>query len=120
MFDELRSFADAFEVTLPRNCQDIPFEEGGPTLTIEQLESVGIDFSKSHDTAHKDQPQLKMEDVTLQPLIDVCLSCSMVWTRNARAPDMAIHPLTQVRISTGTSEAIRQKAYPIPHKYVQA
>eukprot|EP00965_Chrysotila_dentata_P084800 2798991-Pleurochrysis_carterae.AAC.1 len=58
-----------------------------------------------------------MEDGTLQPLIDVCLSCFMVWTRNARAPDTAIHPLTQVRISTGT---ICQKAYPIPQKYVQA
>eukprot|EP00965_Chrysotila_dentata_P160351 5294641-Pleurochrysis_carterae.AAC.1 len=44
----------------------------------------------------------------------------MVWTRNAKAPDTAIHPLTQVQIPTGTSEAIRQKAYPIPHKYVQA
>eukprot|EP00965_Chrysotila_dentata_P041648 1381220-Pleurochrysis_carterae.AAC.1 len=61
-----------------------------------------------------------MENDTLQPLIDVCLSYSMVWTKNARAPDTAIHPLTQVRIPTGTSEAIRQKAYPIPHKYVQA
>eukprot|EP00965_Chrysotila_dentata_P254082 6211753-Pleurochrysis_carterae.AAC.3 len=44
----------------------------------------------------------------------------MVWTKNARAPDTAIHPLTQVKIPTGTDEAIRQKAYPIPHKYVQA
>eukprot|EP00965_Chrysotila_dentata_P023191 768952-Pleurochrysis_carterae.AAC.1 len=95
MFDELRSFADAFKVTLPRNYQDIPFEEGEPPLTIEQLESLGMDFSKSHDTGHKDQPHFKMEDGTLQPLIDVCLSCSMVWTRNARAPDTAIHPLTQ-------------------------
>eukprot|EP00965_Chrysotila_dentata_P220514 6191820-Pleurochrysis_carterae.AAC.1 len=41
-----------------------------------------------------------MEDGTVQPFIDVCLSCSMVQTRNARAPDTAIHPLTQVRIST--------------------
>eukprot|EP00965_Chrysotila_dentata_P199085 6179170-Pleurochrysis_carterae.AAC.1 len=53
-----------------------------------------------------------MEDGTLQPLIDVCLSCSMVWTKDAKAPDTARHPLTQVRTPTGTSEAIRQKAYP--------
>eukprot|EP00965_Chrysotila_dentata_P098301 3249809-Pleurochrysis_carterae.AAC.1 len=79
-----------------------------------------MDFSKSCDTGHKDQPLLTMEGGTLQPLIDVCLSCSMVWTRNAKAPDTAIHPLMQVRIPTGTNEAIRQKAYPIPHKYVQA
>eukprot|EP00965_Chrysotila_dentata_P134578 4451524-Pleurochrysis_carterae.AAC.1 len=120
MFDELRSFADAFEVTLPRNYRDVPFEESGPLLTIEQLESLGMDCSKSYDTGHKDQPQLKMEDGTLQPLIDVCLSCSMVWTRNVRGPDTAMHPLTQVRIPTGTSEAIRQDAYPIPHNYAQA
>eukprot|EP00965_Chrysotila_dentata_P169114 5584450-Pleurochrysis_carterae.AAC.1 len=45
MFDELRSFADAFEVTLPRNYEGIPFEEGGPPLTIEQLKSLGMEFS---------------------------------------------------------------------------
>eukprot|EP00965_Chrysotila_dentata_P069200 2287150-Pleurochrysis_carterae.AAC.1 len=79
-----------------------------------------MDFSQSSDTGHKDQPLLTMENGTLQPLIDVCLSCSIVSTRNAKAPDTAIHPLTQVQIPTETSEAIRQKAYPIPHKYVQA
>eukprot|EP00965_Chrysotila_dentata_P017744 590120-Pleurochrysis_carterae.AAC.2 len=61
-----------------------------------------------------------MKDGTLQPIVNVCLSCSMVWTRNAKAPDTALHPLTQVRIPTGTSGAIRQKAYPIPHKCVKA
>eukprot|EP00965_Chrysotila_dentata_P206401 6183513-Pleurochrysis_carterae.AAC.2 len=62
-----------------------------------------------------------MEDGTLQPLIDVCLSyCSMVWTRNARAPDTLLHPLTQVKIPTGKSKTIRQKAYSIPQNYVQA
>eukprot|EP00965_Chrysotila_dentata_P251183 6209890-Pleurochrysis_carterae.AAC.1 len=120
MFDELRSFADPFEVKPPRNYKNIPFEEGGPPLSEEQLESIGMDFSKSCDTGHKDQPLLTMEDGTLQPRIDVCLSCSMVWTRNAKVPGTAIHPPTQVRIPTGTSEAILQKAYPIPHKYIQA
>eukprot|EP00965_Chrysotila_dentata_P258402 6213206-Pleurochrysis_carterae.AAC.1 len=111
MFDELRSFADAFEVTPPRKYKDVPFEEGGPPLKKEQLQSIGMDFSQSYDTGRKGQPQLTMENGTLQPLVDVCLSCSMVWTRNAKAPDTAIHPLTQVRIPTETSEAIRQKAY---------
>eukprot|EP00965_Chrysotila_dentata_P200905 6180250-Pleurochrysis_carterae.AAC.3 len=79
-----------------------------------------MDFSKSCDAGHKDQPLLTKEDGTLQPLIDVCLSCSMVWTRNAKAPGTAIHPLTHVRVPTGTSEVIRQKAHPIPRKYAQA
>eukprot|EP00965_Chrysotila_dentata_P051526 1709216-Pleurochrysis_carterae.AAC.1 len=62
MFDELRSFADAFEVKPPRNYKDIPFEEGGPPLCKEQLESIGMDFFKSCDTGHKDQPVLTMEN----------------------------------------------------------
>eukprot|EP00965_Chrysotila_dentata_P017743 590120-Pleurochrysis_carterae.AAC.1 len=45
MFDEPRFFADAFEVTPPRNSKDIPFEDGGPLLKKEQLESIGMDFS---------------------------------------------------------------------------
>eukprot|EP00965_Chrysotila_dentata_P091052 3006619-Pleurochrysis_carterae.AAC.1 len=95
MFYELCSFADAFEVKPTRNYKDIPFEEGEPPLRKEQLESIGMDFSKSCDTGHKDQPLLTMEDGTLQSLIDVRLTCSIVWTRNAKAPDTAIHPLTQ-------------------------
>eukprot|EP00965_Chrysotila_dentata_P044546 1480687-Pleurochrysis_carterae.AAC.1 len=62
MFDELRSFADAFEVKPPRNYKYIPFEEGGPPLCKEQLESIGMDFSKSCDFGHKDQPLLTMEN----------------------------------------------------------
>eukprot|EP00965_Chrysotila_dentata_P254380 6211847-Pleurochrysis_carterae.AAC.4 len=61
-----------------------------------------------------------MEDGTLQPVVDVCLECSSVWTRNAKTPSTVIHPLTQVRIATGNNPPIRQKAYPVPHKYVGA
>eukprot|EP00965_Chrysotila_dentata_P234093 6199978-Pleurochrysis_carterae.AAC.8 len=32
-FDELRLFADAFEVTPPQNHKDLPFEETGPPVT---------------------------------------------------------------------------------------
>eukprot|EP00965_Chrysotila_dentata_P120083 3972083-Pleurochrysis_carterae.AAC.1 len=59
MFDELRSFADAFEVTLPRNYQDIPFEEGGPPLTIKQLQSLGMDFQNLITLDTKTNPNLE-------------------------------------------------------------
>eukprot|EP00965_Chrysotila_dentata_P172173 5681707-Pleurochrysis_carterae.AAC.1 len=36
-----------------------------------------------------------MEDGTLQQVVDVCLKCSSVWTRNAKSPSTAVHPLTQ-------------------------
>eukprot|EP00965_Chrysotila_dentata_P262039 6214455-Pleurochrysis_carterae.AAC.1 len=61
-----------------------------------------------------------MEDGTLQLVVDMCLKYSSVWTRNAKAPSTAVHPLTQVRIATGSNPPIRQKACPIPHKCVEA
>eukprot|EP00965_Chrysotila_dentata_P092064 3039539-Pleurochrysis_carterae.AAC.1 len=61
--------SDTVQIYAKRQIQDIPFEKGGPPLMIEQLESLSMDFFKSHDTGHKDEPQLKMEDGTLRPLI---------------------------------------------------
>eukprot|EP00965_Chrysotila_dentata_P161280 5325978-Pleurochrysis_carterae.AAC.1 len=91
------------------------FKEGGPARSLQDLESLGLDLSQSYDTGHKDQPKVSMEDGILQPVVHVCLKCSSVWTRNAKAPSTAVHPLTQVRIATGNNPSIRQKAYPIPH-----
>eukprot|EP00965_Chrysotila_dentata_P023634 783451-Pleurochrysis_carterae.AAC.1 len=53
-----------------------------------------------------------MKDGTLHPVVDVCLECSSVWMRNAKAPSTAVHPLTQVRVATGNNPPTRQKAYP--------
>eukprot|EP00965_Chrysotila_dentata_P182402 6022952-Pleurochrysis_carterae.AAC.1 len=94
--------------------------EGRPAQRLEDLETLGLDVSQSYDTGHKDQPRLSMQDGTLQPVVNVCLKCSSVWTRNAKAPSTVFHPLTQVRIATGNNLLIRRKAYPIPHKYVKA
>eukprot|EP00965_Chrysotila_dentata_P132078 4366651-Pleurochrysis_carterae.AAC.1 len=82
-----------------RDYYDLPFKEGGPARSLQDLESLGLDLSQSYDTGHKDQPKLSMEDGTVQPVVDVCLECSSVWTRNAKAPSTAVHPLTQVRIA---------------------
>eukprot|EP00965_Chrysotila_dentata_P167515 5531669-Pleurochrysis_carterae.AAC.1 len=103
-----------------RSYHKLPFKEGGPARSLEDLETLELDLSQSYDTGHKDQPRLSMEDGTLQPVVDVCLKCSSVWTRNAKAPSTAVHPLTQVRIAMGNISPIRPKAYPIPHKHVEA
>eukprot|EP00965_Chrysotila_dentata_P251247 6209932-Pleurochrysis_carterae.AAC.1 len=69
-----------------RSYYELPFKEGGPARSLEDLEALRLDLSQSYDTGHKDQPRLSMEDSTLQPVVDVCLKCSSVWTRNAKAP----------------------------------
>eukprot|EP00965_Chrysotila_dentata_P091653 3026021-Pleurochrysis_carterae.AAC.8 len=114
LFEGLGSFALPMTVERHRSYHDLPFKEGGPAKSLEDLETLGLlDLTQSYDTEHSDQPRLFMKDGTLQPVVDVCLKCSSVWTRNAKAPSAEVHPLTQIRIATGNNPTIRQKAYPI-------
>eukprot|EP00965_Chrysotila_dentata_P169995 5611552-Pleurochrysis_carterae.AAC.1 len=45
-----------------------PFKERGPARSQEDLESIGLDFSKCYDTGTADQPRL--EGDKLQKLVD--------------------------------------------------
>ena len=96
------------------------FEEGGPATDLSHLtgDTIALDLTQSHDLGAYHQPLL--EGPALQPLVDACLSCELVWSRNAKAPALALHPLTRVSIPTGDHAPIRQKPYPIPFKYVEA
>eukprot|EP00965_Chrysotila_dentata_P185988 6140778-Pleurochrysis_carterae.AAC.1 len=58
----LRSFALPMKVKKHRDYYDLPFKEGGPARSLQDLESLGLDLSQSYDTGHKDQPKLSMED----------------------------------------------------------
>ena len=83
-------------------------------------DKFGIELNESYDCSKPDQPRLKLEDGTLQPLIDALVEYHRVFSRDAKAPVWASHPLTRVSIDTGAASPIRQKPYPIPDKYLEA
>eukprot|EP00965_Chrysotila_dentata_P250800 6209653-Pleurochrysis_carterae.AAC.8 len=58
-----------------------------------------------------------MEDGTLQPLVDVCLSCSMVWTRMRKRLIVQFIRLRKYEFPRGLArQSVRKPPYPIPHK----
>eukprot|EP00965_Chrysotila_dentata_P258497 6213239-Pleurochrysis_carterae.AAC.1 len=87
--------------------EDKPFKEGGPARSQGDLESIGLDFSKCYDTKTADQ--LRREGDKLQKLVDVGLNYRKVWSRDVKVPKPAEHPMTEVRINTGTNTPLRQK-----------
>eukprot|EP00965_Chrysotila_dentata_P001125 36902-Pleurochrysis_carterae.AAC.1 len=104
----LRSFALPMTVEKHRNYHDLPLRRAGP-------HGVWRTWKDWDWICHN--PMIQGIRINRGcPL----RTCSPVWTRNAKTPSTAVHPLTQVRIATGSNPPIRQKAYPIPHTYVEA
>ena len=102
--------------------ENTPAAEGGRMRTKEDLEQVvELDFSQSCDLNKEGQPLLtELQDGSLEELVNAVLYGEDRFARNAKAPTPAMHPLTEVHIDTGDAIPVRQKPYPIPHKYLPA
>ena len=100
--------------------QEQTFEEGGPAQNAHDLAQMNVDLSQSRDLGAKDQPLLSQNPEQMDLVVDTLLEIQSVFTRNAKVPHSARHPLAVVPIPTGDTSPIKQKPYPIPTKYREA
>ena len=85
----------------------------------QNLETLGLPLNECYDTGSSEQKKLTLGDGTLDPVILAAAAEDRVWTRQAKVPDPAKHPLCVLR-RPPDSAPIRQKPYRVPHKYVEA
>ena len=121
-FDGTIPSVQRFEVKAPSDYHRLGVDEGGSAKSIEDLQSLGLDLSLARDLDLPDAPLLtaKKDPTDYRHLVKTCLDGELVWSRNAKAPTAALHPLTRVSVDTGDAPPVRQRPYPIPHKYLEA
>jgi hypothetical protein len=116
--------------------ENTSFEQGGPprawdheqdeelngTQLIKDLLVLGVDYSKSRDmgTIGEDGQPVELSRVQLRELCELARESSLVWSRNAKCPRPCRLQCSWVTIPTGDHAPIRQRPYPIPHKFLPA
>ena len=97
-----------------------PFSEGGPPVTAEDFDELGLDLSKCI------HPGRRRPDGSYEPLPEeykerirkIASRWWLAWCRDARAPQ--ISHLVVIDIPTGDAQPITQKPYPIAERYKKA
>ena len=98
-----------------------PFCEGGPPVTEEDFQQLGLDLSGS---IHPGLPKLASGHYPSLPeeikarIRAIASRWWLAWSRDDRAP--RISRLVVIDIPTGDAKPIASKPYPIPQKYLDA
>ena len=110
----------AAELESLEELQKKPYKEGGPPVTDEDFEDLGLDLTMCVDAGKRrsDGTYEPLGEKWVKRLKKIATRWWMVWARDARAP--RISRLVVIDIPTGDAAPVTQKPYPIPQRYQEA